>query len=124
MRRLARLELRRLAYKAKWSPGMWEVLHDALLETFPVEYEHAIQRAHEGAAQNARESFVVFLPHRLKLHHSEMVFVVRDNVTIGQEDTTTRALEDRFFRSSGFGSLPKIPSFRSAVIMYRTRGLL
>jgi len=126
------LELRRLAYKAKRTPGMREVLHDALLETFPAEYEEAIQRAYQEA-ESHREKFIVFLPSRLsrshRKHPPEMLFVIRDNMTIGQEDTTTKALEARFFRKpepgrTNFGGLPNIPSFRSAVIVYRTRGEL
>jgi len=129
------LELRRMAYKARRSIGMREVLHDALLETFPVEYEEAIRHAHQEAKTKddfaAREKFIVFLPSRLKRqiytrrkHPSDMLFLVRDNVTVGEEDTTTRALEERMNRTSGFGSLPNIPSFRSAIIVYRTRGYL
>ena len=38
------LELRRLAYKAKRGGG-WQVLHDALLETFPKVYGDVLQRA-------------------------------------------------------------------------------
>lgn len=133
------LELRRLAHKAKRSPGMREVLHDALLETFPVQYENIIQRAQRESLRGG-EKFVIFMPNRMLAQPRawagrppekrrklapEMLFAIMDNVTLGKEDTTTNYLESRFFRpGGGAGTLPNISSFRSAVIVYRTRGEL
>lgn len=134
------LELRRLAYRAKRIPGMRDVLHDALLESFPNVYEEAIRRAHREVAHGV-EKFIIFLPSRLgpkpgawarsgrrpekwRKHSAEMFFSIMDNVSPGREDTKTSALESRFFRSTGAGTLPNLPSFRSAIIVYRTRGAL
>lgn len=135
------LELRRLAYKAKRIPGMREVLHDVLLETFPA-YEATLARAYREAASGA-EKIIVFLPHRMvprsqewwagsgrrpekrRRLSPEMFFTILDNVTLGKEDTSTKALEARFFRpSGGAGTLPDTASFRTAVIVHRTRGYL
>lgn len=52
------MELRRLAYKAKRSEGARQVLHDALLETWPDVYTRMIEVAEDGASQQ-NPQFVV-----------------------------------------------------------------
>ena len=53
------LELRRLAYRAQRSDAAREVLHDALLETFPV-YEQYLTDALERATSDGQPYVVVF----------------------------------------------------------------
>ena len=60
------LELRRLAYRAQRSDAAREVLHDALLETFPV-YERYLTDALERATSDERPYAVVFSPWPLAL---------------------------------------------------------
>lgn len=48
------MELRRLAYRAKRSAAAREVLHDALLETFPLEYSDVIRRAQNQTKRKAQ----------------------------------------------------------------------
>lgn len=50
------LELRRLAFKAQRSEGAREVLHDALLETFPTVYPKFLQLAKKQAEAAAKRN--------------------------------------------------------------------
>jgi hypothetical protein len=62
------LQIRRLTYRATRSKAALEVLQDVLWETFPTEYEHAINYANELTRNHPNEKYqVVFiselLPH-------------------------------------------------------------
>ena len=59
------MEVRRLALRAKRIHSQREVLHDVLLETFPREYEKAIDEALE-ASEKGKEHVVMFMPSRLR----------------------------------------------------------
>lgn len=134
------LELRRLAYKAKYTPGVREVLHDALLETFPAEYGAAIQRAESEARRSKKsvEKAVIFLPDRMRRLpmrgrgkfypkvSPDLLFDVMNNTTLGGEDTTTKALEAEFYRlmTPSEGIRPSSWGFDTIIIVYRTRGEL
>ena len=54
------VELRRLALRAQRKPGAREVLHDALLETWPRIYEDRISEAYQAAEMSGYEFLVVF----------------------------------------------------------------
>ena len=145
------MEVRRLALRAKRIHSQREVLHDVLLETFPREYEKAIDEALE-ASEKGKEHVVMFMPSRLRsgefrrmllparharpaqpgLHmrvpaqpsrfmriSGGPLFVVRENPTLGDADTYSHFVERRVIRK-----LPNIPSFRSAVLVFRGRGFL
>ena len=143
------MEVRRLALRAKRIHSQREVLHDVLLETFPREYEKAIDEALE-VTEKGKEHVVMFIPSRLRsgefrrmllpamrvrrnIHGQQTpaqpprfmrtsggpLFVVRENPTLGDADTYSHFVERRVIRK-----LPDIPSFRSAVLVFRGRGFL
>lgn len=57
-----RRELRRLALRASRDASLRPVLHDALLETYPLDYEKTIAVAHGAAKEHRRAMVVVFNP--------------------------------------------------------------
>src|SRR5262245_10692728 len=58
-------EIRRLAAKAPRSIETRAVLHDALMETLPEEYERTIAHARVIAQERKSYGYVWFFPHRL-----------------------------------------------------------
>ena len=57
---LSNRELRRLAFHSERSLELRLLLHDALLEAYPSEYEDAITKAHEDAARRDRGQQIRF----------------------------------------------------------------
>jgi hypothetical protein len=60
------MELRRLAYRAQRSLAAREVLHDALLETFPKEYAEWIDETERVSDGRHYRTALWFFPNRLK----------------------------------------------------------
>ena len=134
------MELRRLAHRASRSPEAREVLHDALLETFPEQYTEAIEDVHRAAhALDARglqrygygkAEYVIFFSTRMlrwkKLGarpHLSALFVPVASPFTGfmeprSEKVHTEAIE-RYLRASRSDT-----RIKKGVIVYRTRGPL
>ena len=122
------LELRRLALRVRRNPDAREVLHDALLETFPREYEAWIRAAQQRAKKFKNDEFaVVFYPSRLKRRMlfdagvlrrrllPESLFNLTDNPIKKMIDTSTLEDEIHYWIQG---------EPRSGVVVYRTRGYL
>lgn len=103
------LELRRLTYKAQRSPSYRDVLHDALLESFPRAYGHMIDVAENRVAQYGPQN-IWFLPARL-------------TKTTRRYETFHLLFEIHstdFEPSKGHVGFAREPLFRGAVIVYTT----
>ena len=126
------LELRRLALRAKRSSEAREVLHDALLETFPEQYAEAIEDVHVAATKGPIQiEYVIFFSTRMlrwrKLGsrpHLSALFIPEASPFTGfmesppSEKVNTRTIE-RYLQSSRSDT-----RIKSGVIVYRTRGYL
>lgn len=77
---ISRRELRRMAYRAGRVPGMRAVLHDALLETFPREYQHKIDAVDQWDKEHGYRHTVFFDPLALisKRVHRSLFYMFGD----------------------------------------------
>lgn len=132
------MELRRLAHRAPRSPEAREVLHDALLETFPEQYTEAIEDVHREAREAldlrrygyGKVEYVIFFSTQMlrwkKLGarpHLSALFVPVASPFTGfmeprSEKVHTEAIE-RYLRRSQIDT-----RIKKGVIVYRTRGAL
>ena len=114
------LELRRLALRAKRSSANREVLHDALLETYPRTYEKFIRKAHlldrgrsktDLPSKYTHEYVVIFYPRLLSRYYYKKKFSLDRLFGIDSSFVNTNTSEIEAIHYPG-------------TLVYRTRGLL
>lgn len=59
---ITKRQLRRLAYRVPRDPSLRPILHDSLLEVYPVEYERAIANAERWTREDRRSRVIMFNP--------------------------------------------------------------